>query len=80
MGGGCRDFKAVRVIHRANGQSEANIANAAAIIVHRLVRALATEADGCTSEAALASCRDHDFHRIVRCGIGDEFLHRPFLR
>ncbi|ANH08360.1 hypothetical protein shn_29930 (plasmid) [Shinella sp. HZN7] len=80
MGRRGRDFKTVQIICRANGYTEARITDAAAVIVHRLVRPLTTETDDRASEAILAFLRHHDFDRIVRYDIDDEFLHRPVLR
>ncbi|WP_339156760.1 hypothetical protein J4T85_022495 (plasmid) [Sinorhizobium medicae] len=79
MGEG-RRFKTVQGIHWANRQVEARIANAAAIVVHRLVSPLATEADDRAPEPAIVSARHHDFGHIAPHDIDDEFLHRPLLR
>ena len=80
MGGGGREFKTLSIINGPRRQqAEACIANAAAIVIHRLVRALAAEADNGTSDAAPASCRYRDFQIIARYEIDDVFLHRQRL-
>ncbi|WP_439605231.1 hypothetical protein, partial [Shinella sp.] len=58
--------------------TKACIANAAAIVVHRLVRPLATEADDRALEPAIVSARHQDFDRIIRHDIYDGFLHRSY--
>ena len=86
MGRGHRKCKIVHVLSSLNGeiclngQTQARIANAAAVIVHRLIRSFAAKANDRTGRTVLAPVRHKNFHGIIRYDIDDEFLHRPVLR
>jgi len=66
MGRGCLTFNGIWSTAGRNCQSETYIADAAAIIIHRLVSAFAAKADDRASDKALALALYHDFGRIVR--------------
>ncbi|CAK7260894.1 conserved protein of unknown function (plasmid) [Shinella sp. WSC3-e] len=80
MGRGLREFKAVGSTPGRNRRSKAHVADAAAIIVHRLVGALAAEANGHATERGSACALHYDFYGIVRQSADNDFLHPTCLR
>ena len=79
MGGACVNFKAFQSVILANRQTEARVADAAAVIVHRLVRSLAAETDGRALVAAFACAWCRDFESIANRDVGDESSHCRLL-
>jgi hypothetical protein len=75
MGEGAGKFKTIRIVGRASGQAQARIANAATVVIHRLVRPLATEADRRASGTSLHLWRADDFNAIVRRDIFEKPSH-----
>ena len=80
MGKGIREIKAVGIAARLERRIEAGIADTAAVIVDRLIRPSATNADSCRSASVVAPARQQDFGAGVKKGIDGNCLHRGRLQ
>ena len=80
MGKGIRVIKAVGIANRLHRCIEARIADAAAILVHRLTCLPATDAGSRRAASVLAPAWQHDLGGGVKKGIGGNCLHRGRLQ
>ena len=80
MGNAIRQIKTVWIAGRLQRRIKAGIANAAAVIVHRLIRPPATDAARRRLPSVATPMRQHDFGRVVKKNIDGNCLHRRRLQ
>ena len=80
MGKGIGEIKAIGIAGRLKRRIEARIADAAAVIVHRLAGATAADAGRSLSGSVAALRRQQDFCRVVKENVYRNFCHRGRLQ